>query len=160
MTTSKARERPPREIIGTHIMYMSFIQEFKQFAMRGNVVDMAIGVVIGTAFGKVVSSLVSDVIMPPIGKLTGGVDFSDLAVTLKEASEGAPAIMLNYGAFLNTIINFVIIAASIFAVIKLMNKLKKKEEAPADPTTKKCPHCLSEIPLKATRCAHCTSEVV
>lgn len=116
---------------------MKMLQEFKAFAMRGNVVDMAVGIIIGGAFGKIVSSLVSDVIMPPIGLLLGGVDFSDLAITLKAAEEGQPAVMLKYGMFINTVIDFLIIAFAIFMVIKAMNTLKKKEEekpaAPPEP---------------------------
>ena len=104
-------------------------QEFKKFALKGNVMDMAVGVVIGAAFGKIVSSFVSDIIMPPIGVLTGGVDFSNLAITLKKASETTAAITLNYGLFINSVVNFVIIAFSIFIVVKQINKLKKKEEA-------------------------------
>lgn len=103
-------------------------KEFKAFAMKGNVIDLAVGVVIGTAFGKIVSSFVSDIIMPPIGVLTGGVDFSDLAITLKKASEGAAAVTLNYGAFLNTLIDFAIIAFSIFMVVKQLDRFKKKQE--------------------------------
>lgn len=116
---------------------MKMLQEFKAFAMRGNVVDMAVGIIIGGAFGKIVSSFVADVIMPPIGLLLGGVDFSDLAITLKSAEEGQPAVMLKYGIFINTVIDFLIIAFAIFMVIKGMNALKKKEEekpaAPPEP---------------------------
>lgn len=116
---------------------MKMLQEFKAFAMRGNVVDMAVGIIIGGAFGKIVSSFVSDVIMPPIGVLLGGVDFSELSFTLREASEGVEAVTLKYGAFINTIIDFIIIAFAIFMAIKAMNSLKKKEEekpaAPAEP---------------------------
>jgi len=116
---------------------MKMLQEFKAFAMRGNVVDMAVGIIIGGAFGKIVSSFVADVIMPPIGLLLGGVDFSDLAITLKSAEEGQPAVMLKYGMFINTVIDFLIIAFAIFMVIKGMNTLKKKEEeklaAPPEP---------------------------
>lgn len=116
---------------------MKMLQEFKAFAMRGNVVDMAVGIIIGGAFGKIVSSFVGDVIMPPIGLLLGGVDFSDLALTLKAAEEGQPAVMLKYGMFINTVIDFIIIAFAIFMVIKAMNTLKKKEEekpaAPPEP---------------------------
>lgn len=113
---------------------MKLINEFKSFAMRGNVVDMAVGIIIGAAFGKIVSSFVNDVIMPPIGLLVGGIDFSDLALTLKTATESAPAVVLKYGVFINTVIDFVIIAWAIFMVIKAMNTLKKKEEAqPAAP---------------------------
>lgn len=113
---------------------MSMIKEFKEFAMRGNVVDMAVGIIIGGAFGKIVSSFVADVIMPPIGILLGGVDFSKLAITIKEGSEGVEPVLLKYGVFINTIIDFLIIAFAIFMVIKAMNSLKKKqEEAPAAP---------------------------
>jgi large conductance mechanosensitive channel len=143
------------------------LKEFKEFAMRGNVMDMAIGIVLGGAFGKIVASFVKDVIMPPIGMLMGGVDFTNLFIdlsgtgyaTLAEAQE-AGAATLNYGAFINTVIDFVIIAFAIFIVVKQLNKLKKKEEEPpAEPTTKDCPQCLSTIPIKATRCAHCTSQI-
>jgi len=113
---------------------MKLVNEFKSFAMRGSVVDMAVGIIIGAAFGKIVSSFVNDVIMPPIGLLVGGIDFSDLVLTLKAATESAPAVVLKYGAFINTVIDFVIIAWAIFMVIKAMNTLKKKEEAkPAAP---------------------------
>ncbi len=131
-------------------------KEFKEFAMRGNVMDMAIGIIIGAAFGKIVSSLVADVIMPPIGLLLGGVDFSSLMVTLKQAVGDTPAVTINYGKFINTVIDFIIIAFAIFMVVKGLNKLKRKEAAaPAAPTTKECPECLSVIPIKAVRCAHC-----
>lgn len=131
-------------------------KEFKAFAMRGNVVDMAVGIIIGGAFGKIVSSFVNDVIMPPIGMLLGGVDFSNLMITLKEAVGDVPAVAISYGKFVNTVIDFIIIAFAIFMVVKGMNKMKKKEEAPpAEPTTKECPECLSTVPIKATRCAHC-----
>jgi len=113
---------------------MSMMKEFKQFAMRGNVVDMAVGIIIGVAFGKIVSSLVNDVIMPPIGLLMGGVDFSSFMITLKQAMGDVPAVTLNYGVFINTVIDFVIVAFAIFLVIKGMNRMKKKEEeAPAAP---------------------------
>ncbi len=140
---------------------MSMMKEFKAFAMRGNVVDMAVGIVIGGAFGKIISSFVKDVLMPPIGVLLGGVDFSNLAITIKEAVGETPAVLIKYGAFVNTVIDFIIIAFAIFMVIKGMNKMKKKEEpAPAaEPTTKECPHCLTEIPIKATRCPNCTSQL-
>ena len=109
-------------------------QEFKKFAVKGNVMDMAVGIIIGAAFGKIISSFVADIIMPPIGMLLGGVDFSKLAITLKEAAEGVEAVTINYGMFLNTMIDFTIIAFAIFMVVKQMNKLKKKEEeAPAEP---------------------------
>ena len=148
-------------------MWKRFLDEFKEFAMRGNVLDMAIGIIIGGAFGKIVSSLVKDVIMPPIGLLMGNVDFSQLFLnlsgkpfaTLAEAQE-AGAATINYGVFINTVLDFIIIAFAIFMVIKAMTQAKRKEDAPpAVPTTKDCPQCLSTIPIKATRCAHCTSEV-
>ncbi len=136
------------------------LKEFKEFAMRGNVVDMAVGIVIGGAFGKIVSSFVKDVLMPPIGLALGGVDFSSLAVTLKEAAEGVEAVTINYGVFINTVIDFIIIAFAIFMVVKGMNSMKKEEEAPAaEPTEKDCPRCYSSIPIKATRCPNCTSDV-
>ena len=139
---------------------MGMLKEFKDFAMRGNVVDMAVGIVIGAAFGKIVTSLVNDVIMPPIGLLLGKVDFSELTVTLKQKTEEAEAVTLNYGVFINTILDFVIVAFAIFLVIKQMNRLKKKKEEPVSvPTTKECPKCFSSIPIKASRCPHCTSEL-
>ncbi|MGB5107928.1 MAG: large-conductance mechanosensitive channel protein MscL [Candidatus Zixiibacteriota bacterium] len=136
------------------------LKEFKEFAMRGNVVDMAVGIVIGAAFGKIVSSIVSDVIMPPIGVLLGGVDFSNLAITLKSATADAEAVVISYGKFIQTVVDFVIVAFAIFIVVKAMNSLKKKKEAaPAAPTTKECPHCYSAVSIKATRCAFCTTEL-
>ena len=139
---------------------MSMMSEFREFAMRGNVVDMAVGIIIGGAFGKIVSSFVNDVIMPPIGMMLGNVDFSDLAITLREKTAEADAVTLKYGMFINTILDFVIVAFAIFIVIKQMNRLKKKEEAPAAaPVTKECPKCYSTIAIKATRCPNCTSEI-
>lgn len=144
-------------------------KEFKDFAMRGNVVDMAVGIVIGAAFGKIVTSVVSDILMPPIGLLLGGVDFSNLYVVLKEGGKAGPylaltdaqaagAVTLNYGLFINQIISFTIVAFALFLVVKGMNSLRKEAPAPpVTPTTKECPQCLSVIPLAATRCAHCTS---
>ena len=146
-------------------------KEFKEFAMRGNVVDMAVGIVIGAAFGTIVKSLVADILMPPIGLLMGGVDFSNLFIIVKEGSVAGPfatladaqaagAVTVNYGVFINTIISFLIVAFAIFMVIKGMNSMKKQEEeAPAEPTEKDCPHCFTSIPIKATRCPHCTSEI-
>lgn len=146
-------------------------KEFKAFAMRGNVVDMAVGIIIGAAFGTIVKSLVSDVIMPPIGLLLGGVDFSDLFVVLKQGSVAGPfatvaeaqkvgAVTINYGIFINTVISFLIVAFAVFLLVKGLNTLKRREEAPpAEPTTKECPHCFSVIPIKATRCGFCTSEL-
>ena len=148
--------------IGNHTyqgrIFMGMVKEFRDFAMKGNVVDVAVGVIIGAAFGKIVSSLVSDVIMPPIGVLLGNVDFSSLAFTLKEATESTPAVSINYGFFINTIIDFVIVAFAIFLVIKQMNRLKQPAPVPVA-TTKDCPQCLMSVPLKATRCGHCTSEL-
>ena len=147
-------------------------KEFKEFAMRGNVIDLAVGIVIGTAFGTIVKSLVSDIIMPPIGLLLGKVDFTNLFAVLKTGTKAAApytslteaqaagAVTLNYGMFINTIINFIIIAFAIFMVIRSMNKFKKSEVIPAEPTTKDCPYCLISVPIKATRCPHCTSELV
>ncbi len=142
------------------------LKDFKDFITRGNVLDMAVGVIIGGAFGKIVASLVSDILMPPIGLLMGGVDFSNLFInlsvtthsTFKEAqAAGAPTI--NYGLFLNNIINFLIVAATIFILIRQVSKLTPKPAVkPAVPTTKECHYCLSAVPIKATRCAHCTSE--
>ena len=135
-------------------------KEFKDFAMRGNVVDMAVGIIIGGAFGKIVSSLVKDVIMPPIGYLMGNVDFSNLVITLKAKTAEAEAVTIKYGLFFNSIIDFIIIAFAIFMVIKQMNKLKKEEVAPVEePTTKECPKCFTQISIKATRCPNCTSEI-
>jgi large conductance mechanosensitive channel len=137
---------------------MGMLKEFREFAMKGNVIDMAVGIIIGGAFGKIVTSFVGDVIMPPIGLLMGKVDFSDLAITLKEKTADAPAVVVKYGLFINTILDFTIVAFAIFLVIKQMNRLKKAEPAKA-PTTKDCPKCCSAIPLKATRCPLCTSEL-
>ncbi len=139
---------------------MGLIKEFKEFAMRGNVVDMAVGIIIGAAFGKIVTSLVNDVIMPPVGMLMGKVDFSQLAITLSEKTADAEAVTIKYGVFLNTVLDFIIVAFCIFMVIKAMNQMKRKEEEPVkEPTTKDCPKCCSSIPIKATRCPNCTSEI-
>ena len=134
------------------------LQEFKKFAMRGNVVDLAVGVVIGAAFGKIVTSLVNDIIMPPIGMVTGGIDFADLKIVLADATASSPAVTVNYGLFLNNIIDFVIVAFSIFFVIKQMNKLKKPEPVP-EPNTRPCPECTSDISKAAKRCPHCTATI-
>jgi large conductance mechanosensitive channel len=145
------------------------LKEFKEFAMRGNVLDTAVGIIIGAAFGKIVSSMVDDVLMPPIGRLMGGVDFSNLFISLSgqhydtlAAAKAAGAATLNYGIFLNTIINFLIVAFAIFILVKQVNRLQQPAPAaaaPAAPVTKDCPQCLSAIPVKATRCAHCTSQL-
>ena len=146
-------------------------KEFKEFAMRGNVVDMAVGIVIGAAFGTIVKSFVSDVLMPPIGLLMGGVDFANLFAVVKEGAPAGPyaaladaqaagAVTVNYGLFINTVISFLIIAIAVFMVIKALNSMKREEEAPAaEPTTKNCEFCISEIPIKATRCPSCTSQL-
>ncbi len=150
---------------------MGMIKEFKEFAMRGNVVDMAVGIIIGGAFGKIVSSMVNDILMPPIGKVMGGVNFADIFVNLDgeklpagsslAQAKASGAAVIAYGQFINVVIDFIIVAFCIFVLIKIMNALRKKPEpAPAGPpTTKDCPYCLSTIPVKATRCSHCTSEV-
>lgn len=140
-------------------------KEFRDFAMKGNMIDLAIGIVIGTAFGKIITSLVNDVLMPPIGMLLGKVDFSNLYINLsgqqypsleKAVEAGAP--LLKYGLFLNTVIDFLIVAFVIFLIIKQINRFNK-EEPPAEPTTKDCPFCWSQVSIKATRCPHCTSEL-
>jgi len=143
------------------------LKSFRDFIMRGNVLDMAVGVIIGTAFGRIINSLVSDVLMPPIGRLTGGVDFSNLYLNLSSVSyasladaqkAGAPTI--NYGVFLNTVINFLIIAGALFILITQVNNLRRRFEPPsAPPATKDCPFCLSRIPAKAVKCAYCASEL-
>lgn len=149
-------------------MLGNMLKEFKQFAMRGNVVDMAVGIIIGGAFGTIVKSLVSDVIMPPIGLALGGVDFSDLFITLKEgatagpyatlaAAQSAGAVTLSYGLFINSVVSFLIVAFAVFLLISGINKLQRAQ--PAAPNTKDCPFCYSSISLKATRCPHCTSEL-
>lgn len=142
------------------------LKEFKEFAMRGNVLDMAIGVIIGGAFGKIVSSMVSDMLMPPIGLLLGKVDFSNLFINLSgqpqpslAAAKAAGAPTVNYGVFLQTVLDFMIVAFVIFLLVRQVNRLRAKPEAaPAAPTTKDCLYCLTPIPVKATRCAHCTAE--
>lgn len=142
------------------------LTEFKKFAMRGNVADMAVGIVIGVAFGKIVTSLVNDVLMPPVGLVLGKVDFSSLFLnlsgqpyaTLKDA-KAAGAATIAYGVFLNAVIDFVIVAFVVFLLVRQVNRLESEEPKPAAPTTWECPYCLSVIPLRATRCAHCTAEV-
>ena len=143
------------------------LNDFKKFIARGNVIDMAVGIIIGAAFTTVVSSMVSDIIMPPIGRITGGVDFSDKFIsltgtqyaTLAEA-KAASAATLNYGLFLNAVINFLIVAAAVFMLVRMVGKLQRREEAaPATPTEKACPHCLFKVPVAARRCGHCTQEL-
>ena len=142
------------------------LKEFKEFAMRGNVLDMAVGIIVGAAFGQIVNSFVQDVMMPPIGRLVGRVDFSNLFVTLTgqhydtvAAAKAAGAATLNYGMFLNTIINFVIVAFAVFLLVRQVNRLMPKPVPPAAPATRDCPYCLSAVPAKASKCAHCTSEL-
>lgn len=144
------------------------LKEFKEFAMRGNVLDMAVGIIIGAAFGKIVTSFVEDVIMPPIGKLLGHVDFSNLFLVLGETdktiktvadAKTAGVVTLNYGLFLNTIINFLIVAFSVFLLVRQVNRWTKKPAPAAAPTTKDCPQCAMTIPIAAKRCGHCTSQV-
>ena len=152
---------------------MGMLKEFKEFAVRGNVIDMAVGIIIGGAFGKIVSSMVNDIIMPPIGLAMGNVDFSELKYVLQDATpavaaagdtpatEAVAEVAINYGMFINTTLDFIIVAFCIFMMIRTINKLKREEPAPAPaaPTTKECPQCCSVIPLKASRCPNCTSQV-
>jgi large conductance mechanosensitive channel len=160
-------------VIGISFKERDNFKEFKDFAMRGNVVDMAVGIIIGGAFGTIVKSLVADVITPPIGLALGGVDFTNLFITLEPATEGAvysslavaqeaDAVTLNYGLFLNASISFIIVAFAVFLLIKGINKAtkqQKEEAAAAEPDTKECQHCCSTIPIKASKCCHCTSQV-
>jgi large conductance mechanosensitive channel len=147
------------------------LDEFKKFAIRGNVIDMAVGIIIGAAFGTIVQSLVKDVLTPPLGLLTGNVDFANLFVVLKEGTPSAPyttlqaaqeagAVTINYGLFFNTVVSFIIVAFAIFLLVRYINQLREPDEGPSPPpTVKKCPHCISDIPIQATRCPHCTSEL-
>lgn len=143
------------------------LKEFKEFAMRGNVLDMAIGIIIGAAFGKIITSVVNDILMPPIGSVLGKVDFSNLFINLSgksyatlEAAKAAGAATIKYGVFINTVIDFIIVAFVIFLLVRQINRFKRQEEVkPAAPTTKECPYCLSAIAIKAIRCPHCTSEL-
>jgi len=147
------------------------LREFREFAVKGNMVDMAVGIIIGAAFGSIVNSLVADIIMPPIGLFLGNANFSDLFVLLREgkapgpyasvaAAKAAGAVTLNYGLFLSAIVSFLVVAFSVFLLVRSINRLRKEEQAPpAIPTTKECPYCLSTVPIKAVRCGHCTSEL-
>ncbi len=142
------------------------LKEFKEFAMRGNVLDMAIGIILGVAFGKVVTTLVAEILMPPIGMLLGNVDFSNLFINLSgnhyaslADAHKAGAVVIGYGLFVNTIIEFLIVAFAVFLLVRQVNRLKKPAPAPAAPESKECPFCISSVPLKATRCPQCTSEL-
>jgi len=146
------------------------LKDFREFALRGSVVDMAVGIIIGGAFGSIAKSLVSDVLMPPLGLLLGGVDFSNLFLVLKEGADAGPyaslaeaqaagAVSINYGVFLDTLVSFLIVAFAVFLLIRALNRLRRREEAPAAPTTKECGFCCSSIPVRATRCPHCTSQL-
>lgn len=150
---------------------MSMMQEFKEFAVKGNVVDMAVGIIIGAAFGTIVKSLVDDVIMPPVGLLLGGVDFSELYIALKQGSPAGPydtiaaakeagAVTINYGTFINNLLSFIIVAFAVFLLVRAINRLRREEQvAPVAPTEKPCPYCTTAIPVAATRCPHCTSQL-
>jgi large conductance mechanosensitive channel len=146
------------------------LKEFREFAMRGNVIDMAVGIIVGAAFGAIVKSLVDGILMPPIGLLIGNVDFSNMFVTLKAGAtaagpyasladaQAAGAVVISYGVFINAVISFLIVAFAVFLLIRSLNSLKKKQEAPpAEPTSTECPFCFMEIPIKAIKCGHCTS---
>jgi large conductance mechanosensitive channel len=152
-------------------MEEDMLKEFREFAVKGNVVDMAVGIIVGAAFGSIVNSLVKDVLMPPIGLLLGNVDFSNLFVVLKQGTVTGPyttlaeakkagAVSIDYGMFLNTVISFLIVTFSVFLLVRSINRIRRSEAAPPpSPTTKECPYCLSVVPLKATRCGHCTSDL-
>lgn len=146
------------------------LKEFKEFALRGSVVDMAIGIIIGAAFGTIVNSLVQDVIMPPIGLLLGNIDFSNFFAVLKQgkvagpyasvaAAKAAGAVTINYGMFINTILSFLIVAFTVFFLVRTMNRMQREEKAPPPALTKECVYCFSKIPIQATRCPNCTSEL-
>lgn len=144
------------------------LKEFREFALRGSVLDMAVGIIIGTAFGKITTSLVSDILMPPLGLLLGRVEFGSLYINLSgqqypslAAAKAAGAPTINYGLFLDTVLNFLIVAFALFLLVRTVNRFRRHEEkaAPAPPSTKECPFCLSQVPLKATRCPHCTSQL-
>jgi len=142
------------------------IKEFKEFAMRGNVLDMAVGIIIGAAFGGIVTSFVADIMMPPIGRLLGHVDFANLFINLTDknfdtlaAAKAAGAATINYGVFFNTVINFLIVAFAVFMLVRSVNRFTAKPAPAAAPTTRDCPYCLTAVPLKASKCGHCTSEL-
>jgi len=147
------------------------LEEYKKFAIRGNVIDMAVGIIIGAAFGTVVQSLVKDVLTPPLGLLTGGTDFTNLFVVMKEGTPEAPyatlqaardagAVTINLGMFINALISFLIVSFAVFLLVRYINQLREPDEGPAPPpSVKKCPYCVSDVPVQATRCPHCTSEL-
>jgi large conductance mechanosensitive channel len=147
------------------------LKEFKEFAARGSVIDMAVGIIIGAAFGTIIKSMVDDIIMPPIGLALGRVDFANLYIVMREGTTAGPyaslaaarasgAVTWNYGAFINTVITFLIVAFAVFMMVRYINRLKRQQAAPSpEPTQKQCPFCFSNIPIKATRCPHCTSEL-
>lgn len=148
------------------------LDEFKKFAIRGNVIDMAVGIIIGAAFGTIVQSLVRDILTPPLGLLTGNVDFANLFIVLREgaaapgpyatlqAAQDAGAVTVNYGVFLNSVFSFIIVAFAVFLLVRYINQLREPDEGPPPPKTiKKCPYCVSDVPIQATRCPHCTSEL-
>jgi large conductance mechanosensitive channel len=147
------------------------LEEYKKFAIRGNVIDMAVGIIVGAAFGTVVQSLVKDVLTPPLGLLTGGVDFENLFVVLREGTPEAPyatlqaardagAVTVNVGVFINAVISFLIVTFAVFLLVRYINQLREPDEGPPPPKSiKKCPHCISDVPIQATRCPHCTSDL-
>src|SRR5688572_14448448 len=137
---------------------MGMLKEFKEFAVKGNVVDLAVGIIIGAAFTGIVQSLVNDILMPPLGWVIGNIDFSQLAIDLPARSAEDEPVTINYGKFINALINFVLVAFAVFLLVKQINRLKRKEAPPA-PNTKNCPYCISPMDLKATRCPHCTAEL-
>lgn len=149
----------------------SMLEEYKKFALRGNVVDMAVGIIIGAAFGTVVQSLVNDVLMPPLGLITGNIDFANLFVVLKDGTPEAPyatlqaareagAVTINLGVFVNAVISFLIVTYAVFLLVRYINRLREPDEGPPPPpSVKKCPHCVSDVPVQATRCPHCTSDL-
>jgi len=155
----------------SHRSLSSMLEEYKKFAVKGNVIDMAVGIIVGAAFGTVVQSLVRDVLTPPLGLLTGGADFENLFVVLREGSPEAPyatlqaaqnagAVTINVGVFINALISFLIVTFAVFLLVRYINQLREPDEGPPPPASvKKCPHCISDVPTQATRCPHCTSEL-
>jgi large conductance mechanosensitive channel len=137
---------------------MGILKEFKEFAVKGNVVDLAVGIIIGAAFTGIVQSLVNDILMPPLGWLIGNIDFSQLSIVLPAESAKGEPVTINYGKFINALINFVLVAFAVFLLVKQINRLKRKETPPA-PNTKNCPYCVSSMDIKATRCPHCTADL-